>query len=296
MRNLIFAAAILTCAAFTLAQTSSKTTSAGFGTSGQWTADVRDAAGEKIQFNFRSASDDGRNEFNYGRTMKLSDFQGLNIADATSAAKTNVSFTIVREAGTIACEGTFSQGLGAGFWKFSPSASFVSAMSSRGYGNLTDSDLVRAAFNNLTIKYTDELRAAGFEKLTFDDLARAASHQITVAYINDLRGMGFNGLTMSDVIRASNHDIDRSFAGDMRSAGFVSLSLEDLIRLKNHDISSAYVSELKSVGIAELDANSVIRARNHDITADLIRRAKSQGYSNAGLDELIRLNNRGLIK
>jgi hypothetical protein len=294
----VLTVALLAFVAITFAQTrivTPRTSTSGFGTSGQWTADVKNAAGDEIQFEIKSVSDNGRNEYSSGRTMKISDFQGLNIADATAAAKTSVSFSLVREAGTINFEGTFSHGLGAGTWRFAPNASFASAMQSRGF-TVTDSDLVRAAFINLSTKYADEIRSAGFEKLSFDDLARAWNHKITVAYINELRSMGFAGVTMSDVIRANNHEIDANFAADMKAAGFSSLSLDDLVRLKNHEISSSYVSELKGEGISNISADDVIRAKNHDITADVIRRAKAQGYTNAGLEELIRLNNRGLIK
>jgi hypothetical protein len=325
---LVLAVGLVTFAAITFAQSrelNPKPTSTGLGTSGQWTADVKNAAGDEIQFNLRSSSDNGRSEYSSGRTVKVSDFQGLNLAEITAAAKTNVSFSLVREAGTINCEGTFSQGLGAAFWKFVPNASFVSAMQSRGYNKLTDADLVRAAFSNLTIKYTDELRTAGYDKITFDDLARAANHQITTGYINELRSAGYGGVTMDDVIRASNHEIDanylnnlremgfekvtlddairarnheidKNFIDSMTSAGFEKLSLDDLIRLKNHEISLSYVAELKSEGISNVSADNVIRAKNHDITGDLIRRAKAQGYTNASLDEIITLNNRGLIK
>jgi hypothetical protein len=274
---------------------SPKVRSSNIGTSGQWTADVKNAGGNEIQFEIKSSSDNGRSEYSSGRTMKISDFQGLNIADATGGAKTNVAFSLARDAGTINFEGTFSQGLGAGTWRFSSNASFATAMQSRGF-NVLESDLVRATFINLSIKYADEMRAAGFDKLSFDDLARAWNHDIHVAYINEVRSLGFANVTMDDVIRASNHQIDANFAVDMKAAGFAALSMDDLIRLKNHDISSSYISELKAEGISNITADDAIRAKNHDITADLIRRAKAQGFVNAGLEELIRLNNRGQIK
>ena len=294
----MLAAGMLAFAAITFAQTrilTPKSFDVGFGNSGQWTADVKNAAGNEIQFEIKTPTNDKHGEYSSGRTMKIGDFQGLNIADATAAARTNVTFSLAREAGTFNFEGTFSQGLGSGTWKFSPNASFASAMQSRGFA-VTDSDLVRAAFINLSVKYADEMKSAGFEKLSFDDLARAWNHDIHVAYISELRSIGFPNLTMEDVIRANNHDIDANFAADMKSAGFEALSLDDLIRLKNHDVSLSYVAELKSEGISKMTADEVIRAKNHDITADVIRRAKAQGYANAGLEELIRLNNRGLIK
>jgi hypothetical protein len=322
-------ALVLMVLAFSGANGHSKLTTrasaAGFDLNGEWTADVRNASGNDIQITFMSGSSKGSYSNSMGRTMKISDFQGLNIADVTSAAKTAVKFSLVREPGTFDCEGSFTQGLGAGFWKFTPNQSFVSAMRGRGYDKLTDEDLMRAAFHNLTSKYIDELKTAGFSRVTFDDLSRAAGHEITVAYINELRSAGYNSVTMDDIIRAHNHEIDTAylnqmremgfekqtlddvirarnhqidpgFIAEMRSAGFSDLSLDDVIRLKNHQISANYVSELKAEGIANVSADDVIRAKNHEITVDLIRRAKAQGYANVGLDELIRLNNRGLIK
>jgi len=297
---LLAGALVLLVLAFSGANGHSKLTTtasaASFDLNGEWTADIRNASGNDIQFNLVSGSSKGSYSNSMGRTMKISDFQGLNIADVTSATKTTVKFSLVREPGTFDCEGSFTQGLGAGFWKFIPNQSFVSAMRGRGYDKLTDEDLVNAAFHNLTAKYVDEIKSAGFSRIPFEDVSRAAGHDITVAYINELRSAGYASVTMEDVIRAHNHDINRDFISEMSAAGFSELSLEDLIRLKNHDISANYVSELKAEGFPNVSADDAIRAKNHAITVDVVRRAKAQGYANVGLDELIRLNNRGLIK
>lgn len=292
-------------------------------TSGEWTADASKPG--RIQLTFIKHSDNGGYNNMMGQTFAVSDLQGLDLAAISSVVDTAVTFSLVREPGTIACRGSFNQGKGAGFWKFTPNASFVSAMKSRGYANLTDEDLLRAAFHNLTTKYVDDLKAAGYNQLTFEQLSRGAGHEVTVAYIRELQGSGYANVSMDDliraknheidgeyikqiralgfemesiddVIRAKNHDISRQYMEEMKSAGFDDLSFDQLIRLKNHEISVAYVNDLKAGGFSDLTADNVIRARNHDVNRDVIQKARAQGYNNISLDELIRLQSRGIIK
>jgi hypothetical protein len=299
--------------------------SAASETSGEWTAEAISGKPGLIQLTFISHSDNGNYNNMMGHTFTVNDLQGLNPSAISAAADTVVNFSLVREPGTIDCRGSFAQGKGAGFWKFSPNASFVSAMKSRGYANLTDDDLLRAAFHSLTTKYVDELKAAGYGNLTFEQLSRGAGHDVTVAYIREIQNAGYANLPMDELIRAKNHEIDgeyikeiralgfekesledvirmknheisRQFIDEMKSAGFESLSLDELIRLRNHEVTVAFVNDLKAEGFSNLTADNVIRARTHDINRDVIQKAKAQGYSNISLEELIRLQSRGVIK
>jgi len=294
-------------------------------TSGEWTADSSADKPGRIQLTFFRRSDSGGYNNMMGQTFAVNDLQGLDSGAISSTVDTVVNFSLVREAGTIACRGSFNGGKGAGFWKFTPNPSFVSGMKSRGYTNLSDEDLLRAAFHNLTAKYTDELKAAGYDRLPFDDLVRAAGHEVTVAYIRELRDSGFANLPIDDVIHAKNHDIDaayikevralgfekeslddiiraknheisRQYIDEMNSAGFKDLSLDDLVRLKNHEITLAFVNDLKAEGILDLTADDVVRAQTHDINREVIRKARAQGYNLTSLDDLIQLQRRGVIK
>lgn len=207
--------------------------------SGEWTAHMSSKDGTRIQLNFtRRTEKGGYNQM--GNTMKLSDLQGLP-AEIASPNRTDVSFKLAREAGTISLDGYFQGGRGAGLWSFTPNSGFASAMASRGFANLTEEDLLRATFHNLTVKYADEIKAAGYEQLTFAQLSRAATHDISVDYIRDLRNSGFENLTMENIIRASNHDISSAYVKEVAAMGFGSQPLDKVIRLKNHDISPAYI-------------------------------------------------------
>ncbi|HEV7645794.1 MAG TPA: hypothetical protein VGO50_17780 [Pyrinomonadaceae bacterium] len=293
---------------------------------GQWFAEVSTKNPGKMYFSFQRRSDKDGEHYNMmsSRDMALGEFQGLP-ADVASAPKTTINFSIVREAGTFQCEGVFNEGKGVGFWTLTPNPKFISAMRERGYDNLTEQNLLSAAMNNITAKFSDDLKSAGYGGLTFEQLRRSATHDLTPQYIRELKSAGYENLTLEELVRARNHDIDTAylrevkamgferqtldavirmrnhdispaFISEMKSAGFENLTIENLIRLKNHDVSPAFVSEIKAEGYADISPDMAIRLKNHDVNRDFIRRARAQGYTNVSLDEMIRLRNREVVK
>lgn len=291
--------------------------------SGAWTAELPPSQPDKIQFTFHKNSSEGNFSMS-SNTLAFAELQGLTREAATSA-KTTVSFSIVREAGTFACEGFFKEGKGAGFWTLTPNPNFVSAMRGRGYDNLKDEDLLRAAMRNLNVKYIDDLKAAGYERLEFNLLSRAASHNITPQYIRELQTNGYENLTMEQIIRARNHEINteyikearamgfdkqpletlirlrnhkitREFIDQMRTAGFENLSAEQLIRLKNRAITPEFVNEIKAEGFSEISVETAIRLKNRGVDGDFIRRAKARGLTNLSLEQLIKLRSNDIVK
>lgn len=291
--------------------------------SGEWTAEFNPGKPGEIQFTFQQHSEGGGFSMT-GHSLSLSEFRGLP-ADAATSARTNVNFTIVREAGTFTCEGFFREGKGAGFWTLTPNQNFVAAMRSRGYTGLTDEDLLRAALHNITTKFIDDLKAAGYDHLEFREINRATTHGVTLQYIRELQAAGYENMTMDELIRASNHEIDgayikevramgfgrqpmdmlirlrnheitQDFINRMSAAGFNNLSIDELIRLKNHDITPEFVNGLKAEGYDSISPDTAVRLKNNNIDRDFIRRVKAKGFTNLSLDQLIRLHNEEIIK
>src|SRR5580765_1168368 len=99
---------------------------------GEWKADTRSEKREKdgkIQLSFeRNKGENHHNQF--GSSFAYEDLQGLT-REQTQNGK--VSFRLVREAGTIECEGTFVSGKGSGTFRFTPDSGYLSAMKARGF-------------------------------------------------------------------------------------------------------------------------------------------------------------------
>jgi uncharacterized protein (UPF0335 family) len=290
---------------------------------GQWVAEFDSREPATVKMMFTSRTPDGGSYMN-SENISQSELQGL-ASNARASARTNVSFRLVREAGTFICEGYFNAGKGAGFWTFQSNQSFVSAMRSRGYENLTDEDLLKAAMHNLTTKFIEDLKSVGYDRLEFRQLLRAASHEITLSYIRELQSAGYQSLAMEQLIRARNHEIDgqyvkevqamgfdkqplealirlrnheitREFIAQMHLAGFDNLTVEELIRLKNHEITPEFVNGLKAEGYPDISLSTAIRLKNNEIDQDFIRRVKAKGFTNITLEQLIKLRSNDIIK
>lgn len=290
---------------------------------GQWTAEVNQQKLDEVQITYHRRSEAGGFTMS-GARIPLSELQGLT-SEAALSTRANVNFNIVREAGTFACEGYFREGRGAGFWTFTSSQNFVSAMRERGPADLTDEDMLRAALHNLTTKFIEELKAAGYDRLEFKQLMRASSHGVTPEFIRDLKSAGYQNLSMEELLRARNHNIDgryvnevramgfdkqpleklirlrnhkitQQFINSMRSAGFDRLSIEELIRLRNHEITPEFISGLKAEGYPDIPIETAIRLKNHEIDAGYIRRVKARGFTDLTLEQIIRLRTRDIIK
>ena len=97
---------------------------------GDWTAKMNAEKSDKIYLSFERRSEkSGKNQM--GQSYDFADFQGLSREQASNNGA--VRFSLVREAGTIDCEGSFTNGKGAGTFRFTANPQFVSAMKSRGF-------------------------------------------------------------------------------------------------------------------------------------------------------------------
>ena len=152
---------------------------------GTWEASIKEKSPDKIQLSLERRTDSGGRNQN-GTSYSFSELQGLSREQATNG---RVSFRLVRDAGTIECEGTFVNGRGSGTFTFVPNRGYVDAMRSRGFDmekgwkdndhqQTLDEKLLSAAMLNVSIALADDLRSANFPNLDFGDLFKAAIFKI----------------------------------------------------------------------------------------------------------------------
>ena len=247
---------------------------------GTWTANVEKDS--KINLSFERRSDKGGRNQN-GQTFDFADFQGLSREQAVNGGP--VSFSLVREAGRIDCEGTFQNGKGSGTYRFTPNASFVSAMKSRGFdfsnnrnGDEDDTDdrLFAATVLNVTTALADDLASATSAKLGTEDLFKAAIFHIDSKFIREMKASGYK-LTFEDLVKARIFKIDPEFAQQVAQMGFEKEPFENLVKMKIFKVTPEFITEMRNEGLSNLQIEDLVKLRIFKIDVDFIRQAKSEG-------------------
>jgi hypothetical protein len=258
---------------------------------GTWTASVnRDGADDRLNFNIRRRDEDG--ESNMGHDFAFSDFQGLSRDQVMASTDTRVTFRLVREAGTIECEGSFRAGRGAGSWRLSPNASFRGAMAARGY-ELSDREMLTAAMIDVTTKAVDDLKAVGFENLSYEDVVKGVIFKITPQFAAEMKSLGFGAMGLEDLVKARIFKIDGAFVREARAMGFESQSMEELVKLRIFKVTPEFLAEVKAEGLSDISIEEAVKLRIFKIDGDFIRQARASGRTDLDVEDLVRMRIHG---
>jgi hypothetical protein len=248
---------------------------------GTWTASVQ-KEDKKINLSFeRKSEKSGRNQT--GQTFDFSDLQGLSREQAVNGGP--VTFSLVREAGRIDCEGTFQNGKGSGTFRFTGNTAFVSAMKSRGFNFEEDSNndndgkdrLFAATVLNVTTTLADDLTSAGFGKLETEDLFKAAIFKIDSKFMREMKASGYENLGMEDLVKARIFKIDPEFVRQVSEMGFSKEPFETLVKMQIFKVTPEFVTEMRNEGLANLQIEDLVKLRIFKIDTNFIRQAKSEG-------------------
>ncbi len=177
--------------------------------------------------------------------------------DAPSSA---VSFSIVRDAGTIAGKGTLARGAGGGTFTLTPNASFEAALHGRGY-DVASGDFLGLAMIDVTVAYVDEIASAGYPHLELGELIAFRALGIDGAYVRDLR---------------------TTFAPAVLDEG-------ELTSLRALRVTRDFVRSLRDAGVAITRPDEAVRLRALGIDRDYVRRVEAHGIVHPSIDQLVKL-------
>ena len=251
---------------------------------GDWTASaVREDSG-KINLNFERHSEKG-GRHQMGQTYDFADLQGLSREQVLGGGP--VKFSLVREAGTIDCEGSFQNGRGSGTFRFTGNQSFVSAMKSRGFdfeedfitnnGRDSEDRLFAAATLNVTTALADDLSSAGFGKLHVEDLFKAAIFKIDSRFMREMKASGFPNLGMEDLVKARIFKIDADFVSQVTRMGFDKEPFESLVKMRIFKITPEFITEVRNEGLTDISIEDLVKMHIFKIDSEFIRQAKAEG-------------------
>jgi hypothetical protein len=224
-----------------------------------------------------------RNEF--GQTYQFAEL-GLSREQVMKGGP--VTFSLVREAGTIVCEGSFQDGKGSGTFRFTRNSAFVSAMKSRGFdfdevesswkkGQLSEDKVFTAAVLNVTTVLADDLLSAGFGKLHVDDLFKAKIFKIDSAFMREMKATGFPNMDMGDLVKARIFKIDAEFVRQATQMGFDKEPFESLVKMRIFKVTPEFLAEVRNEGLKDISIEDSVKLRIFNIDAEFIRKAKAEG-------------------
>jgi hypothetical protein len=254
-------------------------------TTGDWKASVDTKEPGKINLSLEQRRDGGgRNQM--GHTFDFAELQGLSREQA--AAGGPVRFSLVREAGTIDCEGSFQNGKGSGTFRFTANQGFASAMKGRGFdfekasskhsdGDDLERRLFAAAMLNVTTALADDLLSAGFGPLDVDDLFKAAIFKVDSKFMREMKASGFPNLGMEELVKARIFKIDADFVTQVTRMGFDKEPFESLVKMRIFKVTPEFIDEARREGLTNLNVEGLVKMRIFKIDADFIRRAKAEG-------------------
>lgn len=259
---------------------------------GDWKANTKDEKDGKIHISFERRTENGKNQ--HGTSYLYDDLQGLTREQTQNG---RVNFRLVREAGTIECEGSFTDGRGSGTFRFTPNSSFVDAMRSRGFDfeksssskheTSLDERLFSAATLDVTTALADDLRTANFPNLDVGDLFKAAIFKIDGKFMAEMKATGFPNLGMEELVKARIFKIDADYVRGVREMGYDKEGFESLVKFRIFKVTPEFLNQLKSEGISDIDAEDVVKFRIFKITPAFIREARAEN-PNVTVEELVR--------
>lgn len=248
---------------------------------GEWKASIKEKAPEKIYLSFDRKSERGGKNSN-GSSYDFSDLQGLT---RESAQNGRVSFQLVREAGSIICEGSFTDGKGSGTFRFVPDRGYADAMLARGFDfakrssdrdSSMDERLFTAAILNVKLATADDLRSSNFPNLEVDDLYKARIFKIDGRFASEMAATGYPNLTFDDLVKARIFKIDAEYVRSIKDSGLGADNFENLVKYKIFKITPEFLSELRAEGLNDLTAEEIVKLRIFKIDGAYVRKARSE--------------------
>lgn len=197
---------------------------------GEWTLNRSDTSG-RVHFSLQSRDD--HHSFDSSSDWNVSDLHGLDLA---TAAKHDVQFSIVRDAGTIQAEGFVKDGEGAGLFTFEANPQYIQEMEALGFDGITPEQQLAFALHDVSFSYAREMKSLGIKGLDAHKLLACRIFHVDAAFVKELHDAGINVVEAGKLIAFRIHKITPQYIADLRAHGMRNLTADQLIALRIHGI------------------------------------------------------------
>ena len=238
-----------------------------------------------VQFTINEERERGRST-NSG-PIQLAELQGLDGVTLAAEQPQSLRFRIVRDAGTLACEGVGQRQRATGTCRFEPDAGFVRELERRGLGRPTARQHLHLALQEASLATLDELARQGYEAPDIDRFVEMSIHGVDTEWLRGLERVGFRVENTRQLVEFRIHDVDAAYIGELQAAGFGNLKPKQLLEFRIHDVTPESVADLAEAGLVDLTPKQLVALHIHDVDAQFVRDMKTLGYGDLDAERLI---------
>lgn len=227
-----------------------------------------------------------------GRTYPLAELGKL-------PGKTEGTFTLSREAGSITFKGIFEGGKGHGFFKFTENASFRAYLEGQGFKNLDNELMVHIFLTDINKGYFDNLKANGYPTITNEQLKDLAEQNLDHKAFNDYFAMfkteNWGHQSLDKIIELREHGVNANFLNSFREMGYKDkIPVDKAMELRDHGVSPEYITSIQKMGFRKITLEKAVELRDHGVSVDFINSIRDMGYNNLTLDMAMELRDHGV--
>jgi hypothetical protein len=243
--------------------------------------------GDRIEASFRSETR-GRQENNWQAGFRPTELVGLDLAGFRGAGNRPLRFALIREAGRLDCSGQGGESHAAGYCGFTPDASFLGLLESRGIGRPRPDQAFGLMAVDARREVVDAVAAAHYPTPSLDDLMALAALDVNGAYIREMARAGYRPRDIDTLVQFKALDITPEWIGGFVRIGYAGLPTDDLVQLKALQITPEFIAGFDRVGYRHLPIEKLVELKALDITPEFVRSVGAQG-SRMPVEKLVEL-------
>ncbi len=250
---------------------------------GKWDGKVK---GEELCLNLNY-----KNNHNTSFCIEISEIKGFVDGE-------NVTFQVVRDAGTLTLDGSFKRKNGSGSFEFEDDRSFKSFIENALSGaKVDDSDMFMFFIIDMDRNFVKTVVESGYD-ISVDNLVEFGIFNINGSKLNEFeriaKKIGKKRISPKRMIEMQIHGVDEEFVDDMLQNGDRDVTIQNLVAAKIHQVDPEVQKALDRYGFENFSFEKLIEMEIHGVTPQYIKEMSSVGLTHMSATKLVEFKIHGV--
>ncbi len=256
--------------------------------SSEWTGFTLEPTrdGSKLRATFRD-NDRGNDNHRWSADFRPSDLVGLDLALLRASGSRPLRFAIVREAGRLDCAGEGGGSYARGNCGFTPDASFLALLESRGIERPSRDEQFAMMAVDVRRQLIDSIGAARYPTPSVDNLIAASAVGVSSRYVQELAKLGYRPASIDDLVQFRALNITPDYIGGFARIGYRNMDPDDLVQLKALNVTPEYVTGFERAGYRNLPVDKLVELKALNITPEFIRAVEQRPGELPPIEQLV---------